>query len=209
MFGQKRKSARLARELHDSLGQGITALQTQIKLFELDGGSAARQWAPGLRELVDGMRHGVREVLEALRPSALSELGLAKAIDSGGLRQMVERAGARFEFTVRGPDRALMSLDDAASAVAFRVVQEAATNALRHGHSAAIAVRLRAGWYRGEPWLLVAIDDDGSGLPPDFREGRGIQGMRDRALTLGGGLALRRSMLGGLSVRAWVRAGRI
>lgn len=205
---EENERGRLAIELHDSLGQGITALQTQIKLAELDAGDAARAWTAGLREIAEGMRHGVREVLEALRPSALRELGLRKAIDLGGLRQMVERSGARFEFTVAGPSGGLEGIDDAAAVVAYRIVQESITNALRHGSASIIDVRLRIGWRLGEPWLLIAVEDDGVGLQGGIREGRGIQGMRDRALTLGGGLRLRESRMGGASVRAWLRAGR-
>lgn len=186
---EEAERGRIAMDLHDSLGQGITALQTQIKLAELEAGESARVWTPGLRELVEGMRDGVREVLEALRPAALRELGLAKAVDLGAIRSGAERAGARFDVDVFGSATGLGEVDEAASVVAYRIVQEAVTNALRHGHAHRIRVRFRIGWWPEGPWSLVAVDDDGAGLSPGAREGRGIQGMRDRALLWAAGSA--------------------
>jgi len=136
-------------ELHDSLGQGITALQTQIKLAELDAGDVAKAWTGGLREVVVGMRDGVRDVLEALRPSALRELGLEKSIDLGALRQMVERAGVRLEVQFLSPLGCIDSVDDATAVAVYRIVQKAVTNALRHGAPKLIRLRIRFGFQSG------------------------------------------------------------
>ncbi len=203
---EEAERGRIAMELHDSLGQGITALQTQIKLVELDAGDAAKAWTSGLREVVDGMRDGVRDVLEALRPSALRELGLVKSIDLGAMRQMVERAGVRFETKFLSPPGGLESIDDATAVAVYRIVQEAVTNALRHGRPKTIRLRIRFGFFNAAAWVIVAVDDDGVGMGSTARLGRGLQGMRDRALTLGGDLHTRSSRLGGLSLRAWLRA---
>lgn len=195
---------RVAMELHDAVGQSITALQTQLKLVELDAPQRF-PWLGGLRQLVTDMRLALGEAIEALRPSALSELGLLKAIDRGVIRQQAERAGLEFSLRTNDPG-ALTALDDAASVAAYRIVQEAVNNVVRHADATRVEVRLRVGWRRGEPWLLVAVEDDGSGFPPTSRPGNGLRNMRDRALMLGGDLRIGARRPCGSRVRAWLRA---
>ena len=196
---------RVAMELHDAVGQSITALQTQLKLVELDAPKEGFAWLAGLRKLVAGMRVALGESIEVLRPSALSELGLLKAIDRGVIRQQAERAGLGFSLHANDPG-ALTALDDAASVAAYRIVQEAVNNVVRHADATRVEVRLRVGWRRGEPWLLVAVEDDGAGFSPSFRPGNGLRNMRDRALMLGGDLRTGARRPCGTRVRAWLRA---
>ena len=89
---------------------------------------------------------------------------------------------------------------------AYRIVQEAVNNVVRHADATAVEVRLRVGWRRGEPWLLVAVEDDGVGFSPTYRPGNGLRNMRDRALMLGGDLRIGARRPCGTRVRAWLRA---
>lgn len=196
--------ARVARDLHDSVGQGITALQTHLKLAELDAPPQGLPWLAGLRELIAGMRRALRESIEALRPAALSELGLVKAIDLGSIRQQAEAAGLTFSLSVHG-ERWLSALDDAAAVAAYRIVQEAVNNVVRHSGATQVAIRLRLGWHRGEPWLLICVRDEGQGIAT-ARHGNGLTGMRDRVMTLGGGVRIDSPRAPGTRLRAWLRA---
>lgn len=169
------------------------------------------------RELVDAASRNVRaaevergrlalgEAIEALRPSALSELGLLKAMDCGVTRQQAGRAGRGFSLHAYDPG-ALTALDDAASLAAYRIEQEAVNNVVRHADATAVEVRLRVGWRRGEPWLLVAVEDDDVGISPAYRPGNGLRNMRDRALMLGGDLRIGARRPCVTRVRAWLRA---
>lgn len=196
---------RVATELHDSVGQSITALQTQLKLVELDAPAQNAPWISGLRSLVTDMRLALGEAIEALRPSALNELGLFKAMDRGSIRQQAERAGLRFSLDTRDAG-ALTALDEAASVAAYRIVQEAVNNVVRHAGATQVRVRLNLYWRRGEPWLVLAVEDDGKGFSPTAKSGNGLRNMRDRALMLGGGVRIGVRQQNGTRVRAWLRA---
>ena len=196
---------RVAMELHDSVGQSITALQIQLKLMELDEPAQSSPWISGLRSLVADMRLALREAIEALRPSALKELGLLKVIDRGSVREQAESAGLQFSLLARDGD-ALTALDDATSMAAYRIVQEAVNNVVRHADAARVEVRLRLGWRRGELWLLVVVEDDGHGFMAGTGAGNGLRNMRDRTLMLGGELRIDNARPCGTRVRAWMRA---
>lgn len=196
---------RVAMELHDSVGQSITALQTQLKLVELDAPAQSASWISGLRSLVIDMRFALSGAIEALRPSALNELGLFKAMDRGSIRQQAERAGLRFSLDTRDAG-ALTALDEAASVAAYRIVQEAVNNVVRHADATQVRVRLNLYWRHGEAWLVLAVEDDGKGLSPTAKPGNGLRNMRDRALMLGGSVRVGQRYARGARVRAWFRA---
>jgi two-component system sensor histidine kinase UhpB len=151
------------------------------------------------------MRLALGEAIEALRPSALNELGLFKAMDRGSIRQQAERAVLRFSLETRDAS-ALTALDEAASVAAYRIVQEAVNNAVRHADATQVRVRLNLYWRRGEAWLVLAVEDDGKGFSPTAKPGNGLRNMRDRALMLGGGVRIGVRQQNGTRVRAWLRA---
>ncbi|MCG6117760.1 MAG: histidine kinase [Aquimonas sp.] len=200
---QELERGRIAMDLHDSLGQDITALQTELKLIQLES-EAARPWTHQLLGLALHMRTTLREALEALRPAALVELGLAKAVDLGVIRESAERSGLFFELRLPRDPRALNQLDAATSIAAYRIVQEAVNNVIRHAEAEWVSVRLRVGRRNSRRWLLVSIEDDGRGRSPAVF-GRGLQGIRDRAITLTGDLRVTQRCKGGTRVRAWLR----
>ena len=202
---EERERRRLAAELHDEFGQNLTALQTHLKLAQHDfDGNGRPQAADVLLELTRAMRRNIAGVLESLRPAALDEIGLFAAIDRGAVRNLAEDAGLGFDTRIEGDARLLDTLDDTRRIAAYRLVQEAVTNVVRHARAVHCGVRLRINQRSGQLWLFVDVRDDGVGAPGYLRPGHGLTGMRDRATALDGRLHLR-ELRPGLRVHVLLR----
>jgi two-component system sensor histidine kinase UhpB len=171
---------RLAGELHDELGQRLTATLLAIDRMEE---SAPAPLQPGLRDLrrdVLGVIEDVRGLARQLRPEALDTLGLVPA-----LTNLVERIAERTPVQVaRSLTRDLPPLGDDEELVLFRVAQESLTNAIRHAGAAHIEVRLE----REDGCVVLRVHDDGRGLPHGAGLDGGIRTMRERAVSVGGQL---------------------
>ncbi|HZH44116.1 MAG TPA: MASE1 domain-containing protein [Lysobacter sp.] len=175
-------------ELHDELGQNLTALQSRLKLVERKLG--ADETLLSIREIVGAMRHSVSGLLATLRPAGLDEFGLVQALERGSIRELIQTHGLAFSIRIEDQGRLLDGLDNDTQIAVYRIVQEAATNTVRHANARTFHVRLRARPTSSGPRILVAVGDDGSGLPASPRQGVGLQGIRDRVLSLGGRLHL-------------------
>ncbi|EQD27939.1 two-component system sensor histidine kinase [mine drainage metagenome] len=181
---------RLAAELHDELGQNLTAIQIRVKIAQNRLETAGLgDVSASINDIVATMRRSVRGLLESLRPAALNEFGLARALDEGPLRDLIQSANMNYSVELRGD---LRLLDEDMRNTLYRIVQEAATNCVRHARAHSFSLRLRVG-RRGDQLLaLLDIRDDGVGLgnghgvPSTPGLGRGLHGMRDRVLALGG-----------------------
>ena len=175
--------------LHDDIGQNLTALQIQLKLAERRIGDTAA-FAPAL-ELVVDMRDKVSGLMGELRPAGLDEFGLVRSLQDGRIRGFVESAGLDFAVHVEDEARVLDQLDNDVQTTLYRIAKEAATNTVKHAQATRFVVRLRANQSRGGQRVLLAIDDDGNGLlPSPGKGGVGLQGLRDRVLSLGGRLRI-------------------
>jgi two-component system sensor histidine kinase UhpB len=171
---------RLAAELHDQLGQHLTAIVLQIDRM-------AERAPPGLRGELVGLRQDVGEGIEEvrrlarqLRPEALDTLGLVPA-----LTNLVERFAERTDVRiVRSLTRELPDLGDEEELVLFRVAQESLTNAMRHAGASTIDVRLECDADR----VRLLVRDDGIGIPDGRGRDGGIRTMRERAVSVGGQL---------------------
>jgi two-component system sensor histidine kinase UhpB len=189
LLTEERERRRLAGELHDEFGQTLTALQTRLMLVApqlAQGGQGAA--VESLLELTRAMRANISGVLESLRPSALEQLGLFRAIDQGQVRRLAEDAGLRLETVLEGDARLLPLLDDTLRIAAYRLVQEGVTNVVRHARASHCRVRLRVNQRAGILWMFLEIRDDGVGVRVGRGPGRGLANMRDRVLALGGRL---------------------
>ncbi|WP_246643885.1 sensor histidine kinase, partial [Nonomuraea ceibae] len=124
-----------------------------------------------LRTGMDAVAGDVRELVHGLRPPALDDLGLARALR--------ELAGPQVPVRVEG---ALSDLPAAVEVAVYRIVQEALTNIRRHAEAETVTVTLR----RERCVLRVTVTDDGRGLPESHRPGVGLSSMRERAAELGG-----------------------
>ena len=177
---------RVADELHDQIGQNLTALALQLDRLHKRSPTDLRDEVVDVRDSVLATVEDVRGVVRTLRPEGLDALGLPAAL-TNLTTQLMRRTGIRI---VRELQRDLPELNDDQELVLYRVAQESITNAIRHAHATCIAVVLRAD---GEQ-VQLTIRDDGVGIderPGATAEG-GIRGMRERALSIGGHLVVQR-----------------
>ncbi|MFI7700777.1 sensor histidine kinase [Nonomuraea sp. NPDC049480] len=178
---------RLRRDLHDGLGQSLTGMAMSINAARLTMRAApedADRLLADLRAGMDAVSGDIRQLVYGLRPPALDELGLAGAVEELA-RAPIETSGD------------LDRLPAAAEVAAYRIVQEALTNARKHARATRIAVALRR-----DDRLRVTVTDDGVGLPADARPGVGLASMRERAAELGGTCVVREAEGGGTVVHA-------
>lgn len=186
---EERERRNLAGELHDEFGQNLTALQTRLMLLAPRFNEVGQAGAvESLLELTRSMRQNISGVLESLRPAALEQLGLYRAIEHGLVRRLAEDAGVSLETELQGDARLLPLIEDVHRIAAYRLVQEGVTNVVRHARASSCQVRLRVTQRDGQLWLFVDVRDDGIGAAARLRAGRGLSHMRDRVLALGGRL---------------------
>jgi two-component system sensor histidine kinase UhpB len=189
---QENERTAVARELHDEVGQSLTALKLLIARALRDDGRGGEEALEEARLLTDETINAVRDIARRLRPEALDELGLQNALAALARRNSLH-AGISVEPIF---EREIPELDRDSELAIYRIAQESLTNVLRH--SGASAVRMELGDTNGRVRLLVA--DDGAGLR-GAPAGNGIKGMKERALGLGGLLEVRDRRGGGTEVR--------
>lgn len=192
----------VARELHDEIGQALTAVKLSMDALQRAAGSHVDPAAFGeTLGLVDGALEQVRSLTLDLRPTVLDDLGLAPALRWLAARQQ-RLSGLRVEAAIDLPAE---RFDPPIETACFRIAQEALTNSLRHARPNRIVVSCRIAGGA----LLLSISDDGSGF--DFAVARagaaqgrsaGLTGMQERASLAGGQLAVRTARGGGTEVRA-------
>ena len=185
---REEERARLSREVHDVLGQQLTAIRLGVGWFgrRFPDDDAAQARLADTRATIDETIRHVRQIAADLRPGVLDDFGLASAAE-WQVKRFEERSGVAASLDVHG---AAEPPPDVATA-AFRVLQEALTNVARHAHARSVAVTLVLG--AGAARLVVA--DDGRGIDDGAasvgRRTLGLLGMRERAGALGGTLDVR------------------
>jgi two-component system, NarL family, sensor histidine kinase UhpB len=193
LAAQEGERLRVARELHDEVGQKLTAV-----MLQLDGLSRGPHAAP-LEEAREGVRDALEEVrfiARRLRPEALDHLGLVSALTA--LTNALGRsAGVRIERRI---DRSLPQLEPDAELVLYRVAQEALTNVVRHADSDDARLTL----HRVAGGLELEVTDTGRGFDVEaVVEGAGIKGMRERAMLVGAELDISSMPGSGTTVRLY------
>jgi signal transduction histidine kinase len=178
---QEEERKKLSRELHDHVGQVLTALRMELgridRVRPLDE-RIARAVGES-RQLVDAMVRTVRDLALGLRPSMLDDFGLQPALE-WHVRDFTRRYGVPVELEVSGD---LVSLPDAYRTCIYRVTQEALTNCVRHSSATRVGVRVAG----GSENLEVSVKDDGVGLDPERRRaGLGLRGIEERVRDLRG-----------------------
>ena len=202
---EERERRRLAADLHDEFGQNLTALQTHLKLAQRDFVDSGRTAVVDhLLELTRNMRRNIGSVLESLRPAALDELGLYASIERGQIRRLVEEAGIAFDAHLEGDARLLAMLAPVHRHAAYRVVQEAVTNVVRHARASRCEVRLRINLRNDAIWLFIHVCDDGIGGVAGMRANHGLTNILDRVVALSGALKLS-DLHPGLRMHALIR----
>lgn len=188
---QEAERLRVARELHDEVGQTLTAVALQVERAAVDSPGEARSLEE-IAALLHGSLDDVRRIARELRPEALDDLGLTDALIALCLR--VERQGSI--RVLRELEGSLPQLSSEVELVIYRVAQEALTNALRHSEATQVTATLRH--EHGE--VLLTVQDDGRGMPEERGRGEGLAGMRERALLVHADLQIISSPGGGVRV---------
>ncbi len=177
---REQERARLARDMHDELGQLLTALKMDISLLRRRLGPDDAQ-LNSMTHLVDAATAAGRRVAAQLRPAAL-DLGL-----SDGLLWLAEEFSQRYDIPVSHQIEDAGELDDLAAIQIFRIAQEAFTNIARHAQAKSVRLTLA----RTPGLIALDIVDDGLGFTPATQASEksfGLRGMRERAHLLGGTL---------------------
>jgi two-component system sensor histidine kinase UhpB len=190
---QEAERRRIARELHDEVGQTLTGVMLQV-----EGLAAVIPTALGdqLDELRETVRHGIEEIrriVRRLRPEALEELGLQSA-----LAALATAMGDQTRLVVNRRLQNAPALSAEHELVVYRVAQEALTNVARHAEASAVELRLEH-----EPdRTVLTVTDDGRGLAPGtLPSANGIRGMRERAMLVGAGLTIGSPPAGGTEIQ--------
>jgi signal transduction histidine kinase len=177
---QEEERKKIARELHDNIGQGIAVLLLELYGLEakLAPEDSARAQVQGIMQLVQDHEVIVRDMGLLLRPSMLDDLGLIPAL-KWQAREVSRRTGMK--VTVDVADECNLFSDDYRTCI-YRVVQETLQNAASHGKAANARVTLR----QNPSYVSVEIHDDGCGFDTRYTKGMGMLGMEERARHLGG-----------------------
>jgi two-component system sensor histidine kinase UhpB len=199
LYAQERERERIARGLHDEVGQTMTGVLFQLKRLGQDATPAQRVVLAEAKKTVRASLEEVRRIAQELRPETLEHLGLARALASL-VRGFSERTGiaARTELAPGLPP-----LEPEVEVVIYRVAQEALTNAARHSDAGEVLVSLE----HDPQSVVLRVVDDGRGFDPQVREGGGLRGIRERALIVGGAAAIKPGPRGGVEVRLQVPVG--
>lgn len=189
---REEERTRISRELHDELGQTLTAICIGLDVLETQHKLGDAAWLNnlrGLKQIANSTVESVQRIAADLRPTILDELGLPSAID-WLLESFSERSKIAYELSL--PPSTMAFTRDLSTAI-FRIVQEALTNVCRHSQATSVMVELK----EARDFITLKIIDNGRGmtaaanLKRGSREnGLGLVGMRERVIMLGGKLKI-------------------
>lgn len=186
---QEEERSRIARQVHDELGQALTSLKIDLAWI-------GRRWPEDrdvlhekvrtMTELIDATVHAVRRISTELRPGILDHLGLVATLE-WQVREFQDRTGIPCVFTRNSDD---IAVDAVRSATLFRICQEALTNIVRHANATRVDLSLR----RVGTNVVLEVRDNGRGIPKSAvadPKSIGLVGMRERVLPWGGDVRIR------------------
>ncbi|HEX8465157.1 MAG TPA: PAS domain S-box protein [Abditibacterium sp.] len=206
---QEEERARISRELHDNLGQHLTAIMlgldalqaSSVPLPHGDRRNSSTQTSK-LRTSIEGLANAAHRLAWELRPAELDDMGLEVAL-SHYARDWAERTGLQIEFQSRG--FVGRRLDAAVETALYRVVQEALTNVARHSHAqkASVVLDFRAG--QGDGQAIAIVEDDGVGFDLEAMQNNaqrrlGLLGMQERMAQVGGNMEIESEVGKGTSI---------
>lgn len=192
---QEATARRFAHELHDELGQQLTAIKTNLNAFE--GAPVNRSRLEDSLNLVDEAIGNVRQMSQLLRPIILDDFGL-----EAGLRWLAEGFSTRTGIEVRVESNHPGRLADETETHLFRIAQEALTNVARHAEARHVQMNLES----SDGQVCFSVQDDGRGLDAAHSSGSGLGmiGMRARARSAGGDVDVRPAPGGGVLIEVRV-----
>ena len=192
---QEAERRRIARELHDEIGQNLTAVMLELKRARELVDPQVAEALGDAQELARESLEELRRISYQLRPAVLDDLGLGSALTT-----LCDGLAARTGVTIscEVPEERLRLTPDEELAL-YRIAQEALTNAVRHAACTVVTVELRS---TDQGTVTLRVCDDGIGIMTGGQRSGGIRGMRERALMIDAGLFLRNRPTGGLEVEA-------
>jgi signal transduction histidine kinase len=179
----------LARELHDELGALLTAAKLDVARIRSRLGSTMPEASERLEHLTTTLNSGIalkRRIVEDLRPSSLSHLGLVASLEILA-REFAERSGLQITTSLEP-----VELSGSAQLTVYRLVQESLTNMSKYAHARNAQIKLACGTHDGRDIIKVEVKDDGRGFNADkvASTSHGLSGMRHRVEAAGGQLAV-------------------
>ena len=198
LSAQESERRRIARELHDQVGQVLTAVLLQLDRLQRHVDERYRSEVQDTREALRGSLEEVRAIAGRLRPEALDDLGLDSAL-AALTNDVARRAGARVERSLSAVEPPLSPEEEL---VVYRVAQEALTNAVRHSGAHRVWLTLAA----ENGVVELTVRDDGAGFNPEVAaDGAGLRGMRERAVLIDANLDVTSTAGGGTTVQLRIR----
>lgn len=195
---QEAERKRLSLELHDQVGQMLTAIRMEIANLGRIGPNDPERFREHVRQakqVAEGAMKTVRDLAMGLRPSMLDDLGLGPAVE-WLCREFSRTSGVPADVEIQG---SLWRLTEAQKTGLFRVVQESLTNVMRHARARHVSVKLREAPER----LVLVVEDDGRGMKSGkMRRGLGLLGMEERIRELGGVFMVESTPGAGTKIRA-------
>jgi signal transduction histidine kinase len=178
---------RVAREIHDELGQALTAIKIDLSSLVHDFPPEAQETKriESISKVVDQTIKSVRRISTELRPGILDDMGLIAAVEWAA-EEFEARTGTKCRLELQNDN----AIDPDRATAIFRILQETLTNVARHANAASVYVRL----FKEGGNVVLEVHDDGRGATEEQLSASGslgIRGMRERALLLGGELAIR------------------
>jgi two-component system sensor histidine kinase UhpB len=184
LLAQENERRRVAGELHDEIGQGVTALVLELERSAATVPPDSREPLTRSRDVAEHLLEDVRRLARSLRPEVLDQLGLIPAV-----RNLCDRLTARTGVDIRATlPLTQRPLGEDVELVVYRVAQEALTNVLRHAEATHAELELDI----ADDSVLLRVRDDGRGLADGPQRGNGIRGMRERAVSVGGRVLVER-----------------
>jgi len=194
---REKERKRIARELHDDLGQQLTGLKLDLSWISnriKDGRVPSFEKIDDIRHQLDAAITSVRRISSELRPTILDDLGFGDAVNWQAT-EFAKKAGLNVTLKLEAKD---VVQGDKITTALFRIVQESLTNIVRHASAKNVDIKL----YQSENQLIMTITDDGIGMSETSRkEGFGLVGMRERVAELGGNFAILNSENSGTTIR--------
>jgi two-component system sensor histidine kinase UhpB len=195
---QEAERLRTAHELHDEVGQSLTAVALQVEQLAAEADPPTAERLSELGRHLQGTLDDIRRIVRKLRPEALDDLGLINALIALASR-IADQSEIRLE---RDLDGGLPSLSPEQELVIYRIAQEALFNVIRHAGASTAHIALA----RKDGGVVLTVSDDGRGIV-NREAGSGINGMRERALLVGASLSIHSQPERGTEVRLMVPVG--
>ena len=191
LMAQEAERRRIAQELHDEIGQILTAVVLQLKKAAEKAPPEMQAPLLDVQEAARSSLDEVRRIARRLRPGVLDDLGLISALSA-----LANSASEQSDLRVqrRFPER-IPALSSEIELVLYRVAQEGLTNAIRHSGASRVELSL----HRTATGITLRVADDGQGMN-GAAEGAGLLGMRERAMLVGGSLRIDPSPQGGVEL---------